>query len=322
MKSNEVIVQNAASVRLPSNGRRRLGKEIWKHRTFYLFILPGIVWSLIFNYVPIASLVVAFKDFNYNDGIFGSPWVGFKFFEQFFSFFQFKDLIRNTIVISLLKLVLVFPVPIIFALMLNEAMLPRFKKTIQTLSYLPHFVSWVVIATLAQRMLTPEGGPLNDLLQLFGGEAGTYYLIEPKYFYLIVIITYIFKTAGWSSIIYLAAIAGIDPQLYEAAKMDGAGKLRQIMHITIPGIVPIAVLLLILEIGALMFAGYDQLYLFRSPGTASIGTIIDMHVIETGLKQGKYGYAAAVGLFQSVIGVVLVVSTNFISKKINGNSLW
>lgn len=322
MKANEFVVQNSANVTPSSTGRRRLGKEIWKHRTFYLFILPGVAWVLLFNYVPIFGLLVAFKDYNYVDGILGSPFVGLKFFKQFFEYFQFHQLIRNTIVISLLKLIVLFPVPIVLALMLSEVTQPIFKKSVQTLSYLPHFVSWVVVATLAQRLLTPDGGPINDLLKLFGGGAETYYLNDPKYFYVVIALSHIFKTAGWSSIIYLAAIAGIDPQLYEAAKIDGAGKLKQIVHITLPSILPVVMILFILDIGNLMFAGYEQLYLLSSPGTASIGTIIDMHVIQEGLKQGNYSYATAVGLFQSAIGVVLVVATNFISKRINGNSLW
>jgi putative aldouronate transport system permease protein len=322
MKTNDFAVQSTKIVKPPSTKKRRIGLEIWKHRTFYLFILPGVVWCIVFNYIPIFGLSVAFKDFNYVDGIMGSPWVGFKYFEQFFGYFQFNELIRNTIVISLLKLVVAFPVPIVLALMLNEVSLPRFKRTVQTISYLPHFVSWVIVVTLMQRLLTPDGGPLNELLSALGGAPGTYYLNEPRYFYFVIIFSHIFKTVGWSSIIYLAAIAGIDPQLYEAAKIDGAGKLRQIFYVTLPGILPIVIILLILETGNLMFAGYDQLYLLRSPGTAGIGTIIDMHVIEQGLKQGKFSYAAAVGLFQSAIGVVLVVTTNFISKRLNGNSLW
>lgn len=295
--------------------------RIWQHRVFYLFLLPGIVWFFIFSYIPMYGITIAFKDFNFTQGILGSPWAGLKYFEQFFNYYQSGEIIRNTLVISLLKLLIGFPMPIILALMLNEIRITKFKRTVQTISYLPHFISWVVVVTLMQRMLTPYGGPVNEVIAAIGFDKITF-LGNLNYFYQVIILSDIWKGVGWGAIIYLAAIAGVDPQLYEAAKMDGANRFRQMWHVTLPSIRSVMVILFILACGGIMSVGYEQLLLLNTPATASIGTVLDVYVIKAGLEEGRFSYATAVGLFQGIIGLILIITANRISRKVNGTSLW
>jgi putative aldouronate transport system permease protein len=308
------------SFKLP-NEWHRTKKRIGEHKLFYLFLLPGIIWFIIFAYIPLYGLSLAFKDYNYGLGMLGSPWAGLKYFHQFFDFYQSKDIIKNTIVISLMKVLFGFPAPIIIAILLNEVRINSFKRTVQTIFYLPHFISWVVVVTLLHRMLTPQGGPINDLLGMLGFES-IFFMANLDWFYQLIVSSYIWKIFGWNSIIYLAAIAGIDQQLYEAAKIDGCGRMKQIWHITLPGIAAITIILFILESGTLMYAGYEQLLLMSNPATASIGTVLDVYVIRMGLEQGRLSYATAVGLFQSMIALVLVLTVNYLGKKFSDNSLF
>ncbi|NRF91629.1 sugar ABC transporter permease [Paenibacillus frigoriresistens] len=301
--------------------KRLLWKRIWQHKVFYLFMLPGIIWFFIFSYVPLYGIQVAFRNFTFTGGFSGSPWAGLKYFRQFFDYYQATELIRNTIVISLSKLLIGFPMPIILAILLNEVRRVKFKKVVQTLSYLPYFVSWVVVVTLMQRLLTPYGGPLNDLLASLGMER-IQFLYNTTWFYPMILGSDVWKNIGWNSIIYMAAIAGIDQQLYEAAKIDGANRFRQMWHVTLPGIRNIAVILFILSVGGLMSAGYEQLLLLNGPATARIGSVLDVHVITSGISGGRLSYAAAVGLFQSIIGLVMILVVNRIAKKYSDVSLF
>lgn len=299
-----------------------LWKKIWKHRLFYIFLIPGIVWFFLFSYMPLFGIQVAFRDFNYMGGFFGSPWAGFKYFQQFFDFYLSGNIIRNTIIISLMKLLIGFPMPILLAILLNEVRNRKFKKIVQTVSYLPYFVSWIVVITLLQRLLTPAGGPINDAISSIFGMEPIQFLNNTNWFYQIVVGSDIWKNIGWSSIIYMAAIAGIDQQLYEAVKIDGAGRFRQMWHITLPGIRNIAIILFILAAGSLMSAGYEQLLLLNGPATTAIGSVLDVHVINSGISQGRLSYAAAVGLFQSFIALILVVSVNQLARKFSDVSLF
>ncbi|MFD0693176.1 ABC transporter permease [Paenibacillus sp. GCM10027628] len=301
--------------------KQLLLKRIWQHKVFYLFMLPGIIWFFIFSYVPLYGIQVAFRDFTFNGGFSGSPWAGLKYFRQFFNYYQSAELIRNTIIISMMKLLIGFPMPIILAILLNEVRRRRFKKVIQTLSYLPYFVSWVVVVTLMQRLLTPYGGPVNDLLDSLG-IGRIQFLYNTTWFYQMIVGSDIWKNIGWNSIIYMAAIAGIDQQLYEAAKIDGANRFQQMWHVTIPGIRNIAVILFILSVGGLMSAGYEQLLLLSGPATARIGSVLDVHVISSGINGGRLSYAAAVGLFQSFIGLVLILAVNRLARKYSDVSLF
>lgn len=301
--------------------KKSLWLRIWQHRLYYLFMLPGIIWFVVFSYIPMYGLTVAFKDFNFVGGITGSDWSGLKYFKEFFNFYQSWDIIRNTLTISLMKLLIGFPMPILLALFLNEVKVLKFKKTVQTISYLPHFISWVVVVTILQRMLTPYGGPINEMIASLGFDK-IQFLGNLHYFYQIIILSDIWKAVGFGAIIYLAAISGVDQQLYESAKMDGANRFRQMWHITLPSIRPVMVIMFLLACGGIMTVGYEQLLLLNTPATASIGTVLDVHVIQSGLEQGRLSYATAVGLFQGAIGVILIIIANSISKKVNDTSLW
>ena len=300
---------------------RRLSK-IWRDKPLYLILLPGILYFIIFQYVPMYGAVIAFKDFKAFLGISGSPWVGFKNFVDFFNHPSFKTVLVNTVVISGYKILFGFPAPIILALMLNELRKERFKKVIQTVTYLPHFLSWVVIAGLAANMLSPSSGAINELLKAFGAQP-VYFMAEPKYFRIILVITDIWKEIGWGSIIYLAALTGVDIQLYEAAIVDGAGKWRQLWSITLPSIVPTIIIMFILRVGGIMNAGFEQIFTMYSPNVYSVSDIIDTFVYRMGLESAKYSFATAVGLFKSVIAFVLVVLTNKLSKLVDDNNgIW
>jgi putative aldouronate transport system permease protein len=224
-------------------------------------------------------------------------------------------------VISVLKLLIGFPMPILLALMLNEIRVAKFKRTVQTISYLPHFISWVVVVTLMQRMLTPYGGPVNEFIASLGFDKITF-LGSVHYFYQVIVLSDIWKNVGWGAIIYLAAITGVNPQLYEAATIDGASRLRQIWHVTLPSIRPVMIIMFILACGNLMTVGYEQLLLLNTPSTASIGTVLDVYSIKAGLEQGRFSYSIAVGLFQGAIGFIFIVTANQISRKISDSSLW
>ncbi|WP_226527579.1 ABC transporter permease [Metabacillus niabensis] len=317
---SEVKIASHQELIIKTN-KKSIWFRIWQHRVFYLFLLPGIIWFFIFAYIPMYGITIAFKDFNFVKGILGSPWAGLKYFEQFFNYYQAGEIIRNTLIISLMKLLIGFPMPIILALMLNEVRVTKFKRTVQTISYLPHFISWVVVVTLLQRMLTPYGGPVNELLSTLGVDK-VQFLGNINYFYQVIIASDIWKGIGWGAIIYLAAISGVDPQLYEAAKIDGANRFRQIWHVTLPSIRGVMVLLFILACGGIMSAGYEQLLLLNTPATAKIGTVLDVYVIQAGLEQGRFSYATAVGLFQGIIGLILIITANQVSKKVNDTSLW
>lgn len=317
------VMNNAgiSTTNLTKKKKKSIWRRIWQHRLYYLFMLPGIIWFIIFSYIPMYGLTVAFKDFNFIGGITGSPWAGLKYFKEFFNFYQSWEIIRNTLTISVMKLVIGFPMPIILALLLNEVKLMKFKKTVQTISYLPHFISWVVVVTILQRMLTPYGGPINEMIASLGFDK-IQFLGNLEYFYQVVILSDIWKTVGFGAIIYLAVISGVDQQLYESAKMDGANRFRQMWHITIPSIRPVMVIMFLLACGSIMTVGYEQLLLLNTPSTASIGTVLDVYVIQSGLEQGRLSYATAVGLFQGIIGVILIIVANSISKKVNETSLW
>lgn len=305
-----------------------MGSPLWKkivaNRNLYIMLLPCVVFFVIFSYIPMAGLIMAFKEFKFNAGMFGGPWVGLRYFELFFSYPEANHLIINTFIVGLIKIVLYFPFPIIFAIMLAEIRSRRFKSITQTISYLPYFLSWVVVAAFTNKVLAPDEGIFNQLMAALGGDGSTFYLMEGKYFYLIMFLTHLWKNIGWGSIIYLAAIAGIDPTLYEAAEIDGAGRMRRIWHITLAGIRPAIGILFILDIGSLLTTGYEQNFLLRTAGNSAYSDILDTYVLRVGMMQGQYGYAAAVGMLQGFVGLILVVVTNTLVKKYSQNeaSLW
>ena len=321
--SRRVKAECSASGAVSIGQRSRSGtrKRIWKYRYIYLFLLPAVIWFIAFAYMPMVGLLLAFKDFKYNMGILGSPWVGLKYFKNFLSDPMFFRVIRNTLKISLLKMAFGFPAPIILALMINAVTNSKFKRTVQTVSYMPYFVSWVVVITMLSKFLSPTNGLINDIRVQKGLEA-IYFQGKPNLFYPLVILTDIWKNIGWNSIIYLSALTGIDPGLYEAAEIEGAGRWAKTWHITLPGIRPTIGILFIMNLGGILNAGYEQILLMQTPPVMDVAEVLDTYVLQRGLKMNQFGYATAIGLFSSVISLILVVVTNYISRKTTEVSLW
>lgn len=320
----EVVAEtnsNVNKVELRKHKRSKLKSDIWKYRYIYLFILPAFIWFVIFAYLPLYGFVLAFKDFNFGLGILNSPWVGLRYFKGFMGDSDFYNVIRNTLTISSIKLLFGFPAPIILALMLNAVNNLRFKKVIQTVSYLPYFVSWVVVVSLLTKFLSPSAGVINDI-RVAMGKPSIYFMGIQNLFYPFIVSTDLWKGIGWGSIIYLAALTNIDPTLYEASSIDGAGRWTNLWHITLPTIKPTIGILFIMSIGGLFNAGFEQVYLMQTPATSNLSEILDTYVLKKGLMQGQFGYATAISMFQSVIALILVVTVNTISKKTTEVSLW
>lgn len=303
-------------------GHRRLWRRIKKYRMLLFMLIPGIVYYIVFHYMPMYGITLAFKDFKIRRGIMASPWVGTLYFEKMFASEKFWSVVQNTLIISLLKLVCGFFPPIILAIALNETPGKRFRSVVQTVSYLPHFISWVIMAGIIIDM-TSLNGPINAIVKLFGGTP-VMWMAKKDTFRALLVITDIWKGFGWGSIIYFAALAGIDPQQYEAAAIDGAGRMRRIWYITLPNLVPIITIQLILSMSGIMNAGFDQIFNMSNAAVSEVSDIIDTYVYNLGVQNRDYSMATAVGLFKSVIAMVLMVITNFAAKALNGESytLW
>ena len=301
----------------PASGRRHpLLRRIWKDRMFYLILLPGICYFLIFHYQPMYGALIAFKDYKVAKGILGSQWVGMKNFLEFFHHPSSWIVTRNTIIFSFYKLLFGFSAPILLALLLNEVKNRFLKRFVQTVTYMPHFMSWVVIAGIVTFALSPSTGIVNKLLVAMGFEP-VYFMVSPEYFHGILVVTDIWREMGWGSIVYLAALSGISAELYEAAMVDGAGRWRQTIHITLPSLAPTIVIMLILRMGTIMNAGFDQVYTMYNPAVYGVSDILDTFVFRMGLESAKYSFATAVGLFKSLISFCLVVITNQVARKID-----
>ena len=286
----------------------------------YLMAVPMILFYLLFHYQPMYGASIAFKDFIPKLKIEGSPWVGLRHFKAFFSDVYAARIITNTITLSAEQLVFSFPAPILLAVMINEVRKKWFKSTVQTLTYLPHFISLMVVCGLVSEF-TNRNGLVNDLIAMFGGKRVTM-LLKPAYFRSLYIISGIWQEVGWGSIVYLAAITGVDEELYEAARIDGVGKLKQIWYITLPGILPTIVVMFLLKIGSIMDIGYEKIILLYNSSTYSVADVISTYVYRKGIQEYNWSYAAAVGLFNSAINFILVISANALSRKINETSLW
>lgn len=286
-----------------------LPKYIWKHKYLYLMLVPALTYYIIFCYIPMYGASIAFKDFNPMVGIMKSPWTGFDVFRQLFGMDKFYSVFWNTLRISIIRLIFGFPVPIIVALMLNELRGQKLKKTVQTAIYIPNFISWVVLGGILTNLLSMDSGIVNGILQKLGF-APIGFLTDERFFVPTMVVSMIWKTFGWNTIIYLAAMTGIDPQLYEAATVDGANRWQQLLHITLPCIRSTIIVILITRIGGLMQAGFEQIFVLYHPGVYGVADIIDTYVYRMGLQEGKFELAAAVGLFKSVINFVLVVIAN------------
>ena len=286
-----------------------------------LLCLPAIAYFIVFDYFPMYGILIAFKRYMPSAGIWGSPWVGFQWFEQFFGSIFIKRLIVNTLMISSLNLLVGFPIPIIFALLLNELRVPRFKRVVQTISYLPHFISTVVVVAIMQTLLSMQNGVVNEMIYRLGGQRINFFM-EPSWFRPLYIGSGVWQSYGWSSIIYIAAIAGIDPTLYEAGAIDGTNRWHNIIYITLPGILPTIGILLILRLGQMMSVGFEKIILMYNERTYSVADVISTYTYRRGILNADYSFASAVGLFNSVINLTLLVFFNNVSKKVMEVSLW
>lgn len=304
---------------LYAGGRR--WKLIRGNLDMYLLLIPGLVFLLLFKYTPMYGIVIAFQDFNIFGGISGSDWVGMAQFERLLQSDEFLQVLVNTLLISLYKITILFPIPIVIALMLNEVRRMFFKRTIQTIIYLPHFLSWVIISGLFLNILSPTGGIVNEIIRSFGGEPISFFT-DNSLFRSLVVFTAGWKEIGWNAIVFIAAIAGIEQEQYEAAAIDGAGRIRQMWSISLPGMLPTIVLMFILRIGSLLEAGTEQILTMYNPLVYETGDVIGTYVYRMGLGQQDYSFSTAVGLFNSAVGFLLIVIGNMLSRKFLNRSIW
>ena len=306
-------------------------KQLYKQRELQVFALIGVAALLLFSYLPLFGIIIAFKDYRINmglEGIFTSEWAGLKHFREFFGFYRFNEIFKNTVILSLLKLLFTFPAPILLALLLNELKSNKFRRVVQTVSYLPNFISWVLVFTIANAFLNADTGVLNQILLHMGlTDAPVPFLTSSDWFYGVATFLAVWKNSGYWAIIFLAAISGIDPQLYEAAEMDGAGRVARIWYITLPGIKASVITVLILSIGSLLGGGmggsnFDQCYIFGNAINNSASEIIQTFAFKTGLAEGRFAYAPAVDLVQSMLSVTLILISNKIAKKVTGEGIF
>lgn len=302
-------------------GRIKTKKHLSQNRFLYLLLVPVAIYLLLFKYAPMGGEIIAFKNYRLADGIWGSPWVGLDQFEKLFSSKEFYVVLKNTLLLNLYHLIFAFPAPIILALMLNEVRVEWYKRTLQNLLYIPHFISWVVLGSIIIALLSPSTGIVNYVLQAFGMEP-IYFMADKFWWPVSFIVSGIWKEAGFGTILYLAAMASIDPTLYEAAKIDGANKLRQIWHVTLPGIRSTIAILLILQVGRMMDVGFEQVYALRNPAVTGVAEVISTYVYTRGLVNLQYSYTTALGLFQSLIALILIISVNKIIKSMGERGLW
>jgi putative aldouronate transport system permease protein len=300
---------------------RKFWRYLIRHRAFYIMLLPGIAFFLLFKYVPLMGSFIAFQDYNIFKGYGGSEWVGLKWFHQFITYPNFGRLMKNTLIISLYQVVFAFPLPILLAVMLNEVRHMFYKRFVQTLLYLPHFLSWTIVFGLTYMLLSPTNGLVNQLIHAQTGETIAF-LQQPDYFRSIIITSGIWKEMGWNAIIFIAAITGINPSLYEAAKMDGASRWKQFLHISLPGLLPAIMILLLLKLGHIMDSGFEQIYQFLNPATFETGDVLDTYTYRVGILQGQYSITTAIGLFKSVIGFIFLVVANRISRWTTGEGIY
>ena len=305
--------------------KKGFGYNIRKYGFIYFLMLPGLLYFLIFHYIPMYGIVIAFQDFYPFQGIRGMildpNWVGFKHFSSFFDSFYFWRIIRNTLLIYFYKLLLTFPAAIMLALLLNEVPNKKFKKVTQTISYLPHFLSWVIVAGVVSVILSPSAGIVNEVIKSLGRNP-IIFMADKRYFRGVIVLSDLWRSVGWSSIIYLSALASIDPSLYESAYMDGANRLQKTVYITIPSIISVAIIILILSIGGILNAGFEQILLMYSPAVYEVGDIIDTYVYREGLINFRYSFASAMGLFKNVIGLIMVATANYLAKRYGDYGIW
>ncbi|CAH1225677.1 putative multiple-sugar transport system permease YteP [Paenibacillus allorhizoplanae] len=296
-------------------------RYINKKKYLYILLIPAVVYFLIFNYVPMYGIIIAFKDFNFSKGIVGSPWIGFENFKYMFGLSDFYTVFWNSLYLSFLRLVFGFPFPILLALLLNEMRNRTYQRITQTIIYLPHFISWVVIGGILVNFLSPSWGVVNIFLKQFGFEP-VFFLADTNYFRPLVILSSMWKESGWESILYLAAMVGINTELYEAASIDGANRFQRIRYVTLPGIKSTIIILLILRLGHIMGNGFEQIFVLQNPLNLSVSEVFETYVYRVGLIGGRFSFGTTVGLFTSVIGLIFLLASNQIAKWMKEDGIW
>ena len=292
-----------------------------KKKYLYLLLIPGVVYFIIFNYIPMYGIIIAFKDFNFAKGILASPWIGFDNFKYMFGLSDFYKVFWNSLYLGFLRLVFGFPIPIILALLLNEIKSRVYQRVMQTVLYLPHFISWVVIGGILVNFLSPSWGIVNIFLKQIGIEP-VFFLAKEEYFRPLVLLSSVWKESGWGTIIYLAAIAGINVELYEAAQIDGANRLQRLWHITLPSIKSTIVVLLILRLGQIMGNGFEQIFVLQNPMNLGVSEVFETYTYRVGIIGGRFSFGTTVGLFTSVIGVIFLLASNKVASLLKEDGLW
>ncbi|CAH1213285.1 putative multiple-sugar transport system permease YteP [Paenibacillus allorhizoplanae] len=315
MKTNSLTVSREVKL---TKGR---SFKLLRYWDLYLMVLPAVILILLFKYMPMYGVIIAFKDYNLMEGVWGSDWVGLQYFRELFTFDEFPRVVRNTVMISLMKLLVGFPVPIILALLLNELKFVKFKRMVQTITYLPHFISWVIIGGLAIDMLSPSSGIINRIIEMLGFQP-IFFMSDERIFRWILVGSDVWKEAGWGAIIYLAALLGINEELYQAATVDGANRFRQIWHISLPGLKSTIIIILLLRIGYILDAGFEQVLVMYNPTVYDVADIIDTYVFRVGLGSMQFGLTTAAGLFKSVIGCVLLILANVFARKMGEEGIF
>lgn len=306
--------------KINTSKRNHLKKAIWRQRYLYLLLIPGLAYVIIFHYIPMAGLVIAFQDYKVFLGISGSKFVGFANFERLFQTSKFLSVLANTFIISGYKILFGFPVPIILALMINEVRQKGFQRTVQTVVYLPHFLSWVIMSGIVMNLLAPGDGVINLIIKAVGGKP-VFFLAESSYFRTILVVTDIWKEMGWNAIIYLAALAGVPQELHEAAVIDGSNRLQRIFYISLPYILPTITVMFLLRLGGVLNAGFDQVFSLYNSAVYDVADVLDTYVYRIGVVDRKYGFSTAVGLFKSVVACIFVLTFNYIANKAGQEAL-
>ncbi len=312
---------SAVDIQIRDNLRRERWSRVRRMRLLYLSLLPALLLLLVFNYVPIYGIVIAFKNFQASRGILGSPWNNFENFEVLFGSFQFQRVMRNTVIISVQRIVFGFPAPILLALIINEFANSWWKKGIQSITYLPHFISWVVMAGILVEILSPQRGIIGYLYTALGRDAPLL-LTNQDVFRPILIATDVWKEVGWGSVIYLAAISSIDPTMYDVARIDGAGRIRQATAITLPSLLPVITILFILRLSGILNAGFDQIFNLYNELVYEVADIIDTYMYRVGILSQEFEFATAAGLFKNVVGVALIVLVNAVIRRFSDHGIW
>ena len=322
MKEGISVMQHNSVARIgPPDKRDRLWRDIKRAKYLYIMIAPIVVYLIVFKYLPMGGIVIAFKDFKLGRGILGSEWVGLKNFHELFRSPDFKLILRNSIMLNVYLVVFTFPIPVILALLLNELRAPRFKRVIQSILYLPHFISWVVMSGILIAMLSPSSGVVNRIIMFLGGEP-IYFMADKTWWVITFVASSVWKEAGWGTIIFLAAISGIDMEQYEAARIDGANRFQQVWHITLPAILPTVSIMLILRMGSMMDVGFEHVYTLQNSYVRSVSDVFSVYVFRIGIERLRFSYTSAIGLFQSVVNLIILLGTNFLAKKVSETSLF